>query len=103
MNLVCQWKIWGSGIFLDRSSEAGAADEGLDQHHRGASRACSKLVFFVVAFLLKSVSKRNDAWLYATSMPKDVAPLFLAVFGLLAFGPGSSDGEVTSPILQGKF
>ena len=29
--------------------------------------------------------------------------LFLAVFGLLAFGPGSSDGEVTSPILQGKF
>ena len=73
MNLVCQWKIWGSGIFLDRSSEAGAADEGLDQHHRGASRACSKLVFFVVAFLLKSVSKRNDAWLCATSMPEDVA------------------------------
>ena len=67
---------WGSGIFLDRSSEAGAADEGLDQHHRGASRACSKLVFFVVAFLLKSVSKRNDAWLYATSVPKDVALLF---------------------------
>ena len=64
---------WGSGIFLDRSSEAGAADEGLDQHHRGASRACSKLVFFVVAFLLKSVSKRNDAWLCATSMPEDVA------------------------------
>ena len=29
--------------------------------------------FFVVAFLLKSVSKRNDAWLYATSMPEDVA------------------------------
>ena len=73
MNLVCQWKIWGSGIFLDRSSEAGAADEGLDQHHRGASRACSKLVFFVVPFLLKSVSKRNDAWLCATSMPEDVA------------------------------
>ena len=58
---------------MDRSSEAGAADEGLDQHHRGASRACSKLVFFVVAFLLKSVSKRNDAWLCATSMPEDVA------------------------------
>ena len=64
---------------MDRSSEAGAADEGLDQHHRGASRACSKLVFFVVAFLLKSVSKGNDAWQYATSMPEDVAVATLDV------------------------
>ena len=77
MNLVCQWsgKFGEAEFFLDRSSEAGAADEGLDQHHRGPSRACSKLVFFVVAFLLKSVSKGNDAWQYATSMPEDVALL----------------------------